>query len=513
MKTVDVGAVLDEGRWTGYQKLLIFGTALTIILDGIDNQLLPNTIPALIAEWGGTRPDYVPALAWGPFGMMIGGLVGGVLGDRLGRRTALLGSVLTFAALTFAIAYLPTGNIDMLGLLRFLAGVGLGGAMPNAATLASEYVPRKQRPFAVTMTIICIPLGGVVAAEMAALILPGHEFVISLFGTRLFAFTLEGWRDLFQVGGVLPLILAAILWKVLPESPRYLAARKERWPELTRVLRKMGHDVPDDAVYADTRGSVAPTRSGNTIYYVLVVAGIMALWQLGFLAGPLVYGAVAGALILLALAVREFSPAYRRDTAGLFGSFFFCLMVNYVIIQLLVVLLTGNGGFTVPQANRALSISNVGGVVGALLGALLIQRFGSRVTMLGMSAIAIGSALILAGRPLDPSDMVVFLILVGITGALLNAVQTTMYALATNIYPTEIRGTGVGTAVAVGRIGNVLAAFVGNYAIEVGKVPGYWLSIAILMALVFVSLAIIQRHVSRTSKAAHGASVAVPASH
>ena len=486
-KTIDVGAVLDEGRFTGYQKLLIFGTALTIILDGIDNQLLPNTIPALITEWGGTRANYVPALAWGPFGMMIGGLLGGVLGDRLGRRAALLGSVLTFAVLTFAIAYLPAGNVAMLGLLRFLAGVGLGGAMPNAATLASEYVPRKQRPFAVTMTIICIPLGGVVAAEMAARIIPDY-----------------GWRVLFQVGGAIPLVLAAILWKVLPESPRYLAARRDRWPELTRVLRKMGHDVPDDAVYAGTSGSAAPTRSGNTIYYVLVVAGIMAVWQLGFLTGPLVYGAVAVALILLALAIREFSPAYRRDTAGLFGSFFFCLMVNYVIIQLLVVFLTGNGGFSPPQANRALSISNVGGVVGALVGALLIQQFGSRVTMLGMSAIAIGSALILAGRPLDPSDMVVFLILVGLTGALLNAVQTTMYALATNVYPTEIRGTGVGTAVAVGRIGNVLAAFVGNYAIDVGKVPGYWLSVAILMGLVLLSLAIIQRHVPKHGAMAGG---------
>jgi AAHS family 4-hydroxybenzoate transporter-like MFS transporter len=493
MKTIDVGQVLDEGRWTGYQKLLIVGTALTIILDGIDNQLLPNTIPALIADWGGTRGNYVPALAWGPFGMMIGGLIGGVLGDRLGRRTALLASVITFAVLTFAIAYVPAGRVDLLGLLRFLAGVGLGGAMPNAATLASEYVPRKQRPFAVTMTIICIPLGGVVAAEMAALIIPDY-----------------GWRALFQAGGVLPLVLAAILWRVLPESPRYLAARKERWPELTQALRKMGHDVPDDAVYADTARSAAPTRSGNTIYYVLVVAGLMALWQLGYVAGPLLYGAVAVALILLAVAIREFSPAYRRDTAGLFGSFFFCLMVNYVIIQLLVVFLTENGGFTAPQANRALSISNVGGVVGALVGALLIQQFGSRITMLGMSAIAIGSALILASRPLDPSDMVVFLILVGVTGALLNAVQTTMYALATNVYPTEIRGTGVGTAVAVGRIGNVLAAFVGNYAIDVGQVPGYWLSIAILMGLVLASLAIIQRHVPRTSLA--GVPVAAPAS-
>jgi AAHS family 4-hydroxybenzoate transporter-like MFS transporter len=308
--------------------------------------------------------------------------------------------------------------------------------MPNAATLASEYVPRKQRPFAVTMTIICIPLGGVVAAEMAALILgPTYGVAVRFFmagGRRcrsLIARSVEG------AAGV----------AALPRRP------KERWPELTRVLRKMGHDVPDDAVYADTRGSAAPTRSGNTIYYVLVVAGIMALWQLGFLAGPLVYGAVAGALILLALAVREFSPAYRRDTAGLFGSFFFCLMVNYVIIQLLVVLLTGNGGFTVPQANRALSISNVGGVVGALL----VRPADPAVWFTGHDARHVGDCDrvgVDSGRPAARS--------IGhggipdsgreSPGALLNAVQTTMYALATNIYPTEIRGTGVGTAVAVG---------------------------------------------------------------
>lgn len=481
MTTIDVARVLDEGRWTGYQKLLIFGTALTIILDGIDNQLLPNAIPKLMEEWGRPRGDFLGALGWGPFGMMIGGLVGGVLGDRMGRRLALLGSVLTFAFLTFAIAYVPEGSVDTLGLLRFLAGVGLGGAMPNAATLASEYVPRKQRPFAVTMTIICIPLGGVVAAEMAALIIPDF-----------------GWRALFQAGGVLPLVLAAILWKVLPESPRFLAAHKERWPELTALLRKMGHQVPDDAVYADAAGSAAPTKSGSAIYYVLVVAGVMALWQLGFVTGPLVYGAVAVALILLALAIREFSSSYRLDTAGLFGSFFFCLMVNYVIIQLLVTLLTDKeiGGFALAAANRALSISNIGGVVGALVGALLIQRFGSRLTMMGMSAIAIGTAIVLAGMRLDPMNAAILLLLIGITGALLNGVQTTMYALATNVYPTEIRGTGVGAAVAVGRIGNVLAVYVGNYAINLGQARGYFLSIAILMGLVVLSLAVVRRHIS-----------------
>ena len=483
MKTVDVGAVLDEGRFTGYQKLLIIGTALTIILDGIDNQLLPNAIPRLIQEWGGTRGDYVPALAWGPFGMMIGGLIGGMAGDRLGRRTALLASVLTFAVLTLAIAFVPAGNIDLLGLLRFLAGVGLGGAMPNAATLAAEYVPRKQRPFAVTMTIICIPLGGVVAGEMAARIIPDY-----------------GWRALFQAGGVLPIILAAVLWKVLPESPRFLAARRERWPELTRVLRKMGHDVPDDVVYTDTAVTNAPSKSGKAMYYVLVVAGLMALWQLGLIpAGAAVYGAVLVALVLLALAIREFSPAFRLDTAGLFGSFFFCLMVNYVIIQLLPVLLTSLGGFSQPQASRALAISNIGGVIGALVGALIIQQIGSRITMLGMSAIAIGTSVALMGMGLDPANAAVLLVLIGVTGALLNGVQTTMYALATNVYPTEIRGTGVGTAVAVGRIGNVLAVFVGNYAIDAGGARGYWMSVAILMGLVVISLAIVRRHVPGAS--------------
>ena len=481
MKTVDVGPLLDEGRWTGYQKLLIFGTALTIILDGIDNQLLPNAIPRLMQEWARPRGDFLGALAWGPFGMMIGGVIGGVIGDRFGRRAALLGSIITFAVLTLIISFVPAGDVGMLGLLRFLAGVGLGGAMPNAATLSSEYVPRRERPFAVTMTIICIPLGGVVAGEMAARIIPDH-----------------GWRMLFQIGGVLPLLLAVVLWKVLPESPRYLAAHRDRWPELTRTLRKMGHNVPDDVVYADAAATTAPTRSGSAMYYVLAVAGVMALWQLGFVQGTaMLIAAGVLSLVLLGLAVREFSPAYRLDSAGLFGSFFFCLMVNYVVIQLLVVLLTQLGGFPLPQANRALSISNIGGVVGALAGALIIQQMGSRITMLGMSAIAIITSLALTTIPLDASKAGVLLILIGLTGALLNGVQTTMYALATNVYPTEIRGTGVGTAVAVGRIGNVLAVYVGNYAINVGQARGYFLSIAILMVLVVLSLAVIRRHIPK----------------
>jgi len=446
MKTVDVGAAIDEGRWTGYQKLLIFGTALTIILDGVDNQLLPLAVPTLIQEWGRPRGDFIGALSWGPFGMMIGGLLGGMIGDKFGRRTALLGSVVTFAVLTFAIAF--ANSIEVLGALRFLAGVGLGGAMPNAATLASEYVPRKQRPFAVTLTIVCIPLGGVVAGELAARIIPTY-----------------GWRALFFAGGVIPVVLAMVLWRVLPESPRYLARRRERWAELTRTMRRIGHNLPDDVEYVEAATAGVPKGKVNI-----------------------------GTL---------FGPQYLRDTLALSASFFFCLLANYLVILLLPTVLTSAGnGFAVPEASRALRDSNFGGVAGAIFGAILIQRFGSRLTMLGMSAAAVVCAFVLAGADISPQNGLFLMGMFILTGGLLNAVQTTMYALAAHVFPTEIRSTGVGFAVAVGRIGNVLAATVANEAFNRGGNAGYFGSWGVLMGVVFIALALVSRHVPARSAVA-----------
>ena len=206
-----------------------------------------------------------------------------------------------------------------------------------------------------------------------------------------------------------------------------------------------------------------------------------------------------------------FVPEYRRDTLGLFGSFFFCLLVNYVGILLLVATLTG-AGFTQPAASNALGWWNIGGVAGAIVGALIIQRFGSRLTMLGLSAVAIASAFIVAAMPIDPQSMSLLLMLI-LLGGTLNAVQTTMYALAANVYPTEIRGTGIGTAVAVGRIGNVLASYTGNFALDIGGPPAYFSSFGIGMVIVFMSLAVIRRHIGSTVAEMSAVKVSVPASH
>src|SRR5438128_5653595 len=217
MNTIDVGSALDDSHWSRYQKLLVFATAMTIILDGLDNQLLGAALPALMREWSLPRPAFVPVQTAGMIGMMVGGAVGGIVGDRLGRRIALLGSVISFGVMTILVSL--AGGVGVLTVLRFFAGFGLGGAMPNAAALSSEYVPRRQRPFAVTLTIVCIPLGGSLAGVVGGLVLPRF-----------------GWHGLFLVGGILPLVMAAVLWKVLPESPRYLARRPDRWPQLRALL-------------------------------------------------------------------------------------------------------------------------------------------------------------------------------------------------------------------------------------------------------------------------------------
>src|SRR5207244_9824498 len=121
------------------------------------------------SEWGVVRADFAFVLASGLIGMMIGGAAAGMIGDRFGRRVALLGSVFIFGILTIAVSFVD--GLREMAVLRFLAGLGLGGAMPNGTALASEYVPRRHRIFAVTFNLVCFPLGGALAGVIGSYLL------------------------------------------------------------------------------------------------------------------------------------------------------------------------------------------------------------------------------------------------------------------------------------------------------------------------------------------------------
>lgn len=433
-RRTDVGALLDAGHWSGYQKRLVAATALTIVFDGLDNQLLSVAIPAMTAEWALPRAAFASVLAAALLGMMVGGFLGGYLGDRIGRRAALVGSVASFGALTILASF--AGDVVTLATLRFFAGLGFGGAMPNAAALASEYVPLARRPVAVTLTIVCIPVGGTLAGVLGALILPAY-----------------GWRALFLVGGGLPLLLGGVLWRALPESPRYLARQRTRWPELVVLLRRLGHDVGADVEFVDSHERAIGRPS------------------------------IAALLV----------PELRRDTLAIGAAFFCCLLSVYMAVTWVPALLTG-AGFDVAVANYGLTAFNLGGVVGALAGALVFGRLGSRIPMLAMTAGAIGGCLLLAGTPIAEQSAAAVLAMLAWTGGLINAVQTTMYALAAHIYPAGIRATGVGTAAAVGRVGGVVSPYAGAWALESGPSQMFAL-IAGTLSAVFIALAAVRTHI------------------
>jgi AAHS family 4-hydroxybenzoate transporter-like MFS transporter len=432
---VDLGPLFDDGRWTGYQMWLVFLTAITIVFDGIDNQLLGVSIPTMVKEWSVARGAFAPVVSLGFVGMMLGGAAAGLAGDRFGRRSALLGSMVVFGATTLGTALVnDTGS---LAVLRFLAGIGLGGALPNAATLAAEFVPRPWRSVAVTLTIVCVPLGATIAG---------------LLGSQVLASS--GWRFLFEIGGVIPLVLAALLFYLLPESPRYLARHPSRRPELVRLLRRMGHEIRDGVVIRDL--AEGPARR----------APLAAL----------------------------FEQDLRRDTAALWGSFVSCLLSVYLGFSWLPSVLTG-AGFTPAVASSGIAAFNLGGVVGAILGGLAFSRVGSRAAMLVMTAGAIAAAVALGLMTIDSgmARLPLFALLT-LCGGLINATQTTMYALATNVYPSAIRATGTGVAVSVGRLGAILSGYAGAWTLDRGSDAFFGL-MAAAMCVCFLMLSIVRRHV------------------
>ena len=434
-RTVDIGRLLDVGPYTALQKAVVFLAALSIVVDGFDSQLIGFAIPVLIKEWGIARSALAPVVAAGLIGMGIGSACAGLFADRFGRRWAVIGSVLVFGAATCCISIAP--DITTIAALRFIAGLGIGGALPSSTTMTAEFTPARRRTLAVTATIVCVPLGGMVAGLFAHAILPAW-----------------GWRSLFLLGGVLPLVLGVLLLFALPESPRFLARRPQRWRELATLLGRMSRNVAAQAVFTDVREQAAERHTG-----------FRAL----------------------------FTEGRAADSLAIWLAFFMCLLAVYSAFSWLPTMLSAQG-LSVAVAGSGLTAYNLGGVLGALACAVAIARYGSRWPLLLCSLGGTLSALLMLR--LDAQHSTALLIFgLAAHGLFVNAVQSTMYALCAYVYPTSVRATGTASALAFGRIGAITSAFAGAAVITAGGASSYLLMLGGAMAVVLIALALVKRHI------------------
>ena len=439
---IDIGRAIDEGQWTGYQKLVLLLVGCAIIFDGFDNQSLGLAAPAIIRDWGISKEMLAPILAFGQVGMMVGTAFGGMLGDRVGRKMALIGSVIVFGLATVLMSFAP--DVTTLGVLRVIAGLGLGGALPNAAALVSEYTPARNRSLAVTASIVCVPLGGVIGGLIAAWLLPA-----------------TGWQSLFALAGGIPLAIAILLAFALPESARFMLARDGDTPRLRATLKRMGLSVPDGTRLIDS-------TSGNAV------------------------GGKSSARDLV-------SGEYRGDTFALWGAFGFCLLAIYAGFSWLPTMLS-DAGYDLALSSTGLMAFNLGGVIAALGSAWLIGYSGSRIPMVTMAIGGLVTAIILFLFPLTPAQPLIIMILaLGLLGGFVNGVQTTLYALAAHIYPVGIRASGVGAASSIGRIGAISSSFIGAAMLTALGSAGFYALMILAMGATTVALMLIRRHSARTA--------------
>ena len=431
----DVSQAIDDGGFFTLQKLAYVFAALAIVVDGFDGQMIGYAIPMIMKEWGVTRATFSIAVASGLVGMAIGSLSAGVLADKLGRKPVLVTSVFLFGSATMLIGFAP--DVTTIAMIRFFAGLGIGAALPAATTLTAEFIPFRHRTMAVTTAIVCYPLGGMLAGLAAGQILPIH-----------------GWRTFFFIGGALPIAYALFLILMLRESPKYLARQSSRWEELRSLMTRMSHEVAHIKEFTD--GIVENAKRGS-------IADL-------------------------------FRHGRASDTVWLWISFFMTQLSIYTAFSWLPTMLTTEG-LSPALAGMGLTAYNFGGVIGAVLCALAINRFGSRWPMTVWAAMSAITAFTLkiVSITLDTNT---FLWGLGFHGLFVTALQCALFALCAHMYPTLIRTTGAASAMAFGRVGAFVSSFAGAAMITAGGSSAYLNLLGGSMIVAVLGLAMVRGHIA-----------------
>ncbi len=155
--TIDIQAFINEHPFTRYQWMILALCFITVAMDGFDTAIIGFIASDLVQEWGVEKSALGPVMSAALVGLAVGALTAGPLADRIGRKKVLIMSIVVFGGFSLLTAFAT--SLNQLTLLRFLTGLGLGAAMPNAATLMSEYAPERRRALLVNLMFVGFPMG------------------------------------------------------------------------------------------------------------------------------------------------------------------------------------------------------------------------------------------------------------------------------------------------------------------------------------------------------------------
>lgn len=400
----NIAQLIDSPRLSGFQIRVFVLIGCLVLLDGFDVQAIGFVAPALVRAWNLEPQALGPVFSAGLLGMLLGAMSWSLVADRIGRRPVLITCTFFFAVCMLATAMAQ--SVTQLAALRLLTGFGIGGVMANAVTLASEYCPAARRA-SLLMIISCGFTGGaILGGVIAAALLPR-----------------AGWPAVFVVGGLLPLLLAPILVRELPESLQFLASNSTR-PKLDYWLTRLRlqADLVPSNVQRDGQpdGAVAPVR------------------------------------------VVELLREGRGKLSVLLWCVSFANLLNLYFLSSWLPLLASRMGYS-DRLSVLIGVTlQFGGIAGALALGPLIDRWGFYRVL--APAFASGAVVIAAiGRPSLPLSMLlgaVFLAGVCVVGG-----QPGINALAASLYPTRLRATGVGWCLGVGRAGSITGPIVAAHLI------------------------------------------------
>jgi MFS transporter, AAHS family, 4-hydroxybenzoate transporter len=435
-RTVSVRELFDDTRFTPYQAWVSFLCFCLIVLDGFDLTLIGVTMPKIAEALRADPKALGLAIGAGQIGPLVGAIVFGMVADSMGRKRMLILSAIIFGFFTFLTAYIT--SVHQLAACRLFAGLGLGGAIPNALAFACEYSPTRLRASLTTMMWAGMPAGSLIGGLSAAYLLPHY-----------------GWQTLFMLGGALPILVALLVGIFLPESLEFLVRQGKDHARIRKIVSRI---TPNVAADPQVEFRVEEKR----------LAGV-----------PLKH---------------LFTDGRAFTTILLWVLFFWSFYLLWIVLAWAPTFLKKSGA-TIQQYSLAFSCINVGSLIATITIGRLMDRFDPFRSLKIVHVLAFVSMVAFGFAANNP--FIIVAVMSVIMGIFVFGGNSGLVALATVSYPLDIRASGIGWAYAVGKVGSLLAPVAGGFVLSLN-----WSVSSICaingLAAVFITIAIfiLQAHLS-----------------